>query len=256
MDDERDEFKITSVTSGGVSRAVPIATFLVGLFLGAAIVKPWDLIFPPQAPPAVASGPTASTGAGPGQPSPSPAPSPTSGVPADCAFAGGWRVFAIGESDPLGGDGSSGGPGSSVVPSGRRDIENPLRRWIEVDPLQSAPGPADPRIPFVTIVSERVGGIGYCPPPNGIDGPPAGVEFDAWTLDPAGTPTPLALRHATLPTPSITDVAVFVGDGPTVDGNASWPEGRYVFAIESPTPASYSRWFGVDIRTPPGHPLN
>jgi hypothetical protein len=255
MDDERDEFKITPVTSGGVSRAVPIATFLVGLFLGAAVVKPWDLIFPPQPPPVVASGPKA-TSAGSSPRSSISAPSPSPGVPADCAFAGGWRVFALGQSETLGGDGSSGGPGASVAPSGRRDIENPLRRWIEVDPLQSAPGPADPRIPFVTIVSERVGAIGYCPPPNGTDGPPADVAFDAWSLDPAGLATPLALRRATLPTPSITDVAVFVGDGPTVDGKASWPEGRYVFAVEARTPEPYSRWFGVDIRTPPGRPSN
>jgi hypothetical protein len=255
MDDERDEFRITSVASGRVSRAVPIATFLVGLFLGAAIVKPWDLIFPPKPPPQAESRPAASPGAGSAQPASSSLPSLPPGLPADCAFAGGWRVFALGQSDPLGGDGSSGGPGASVAPSGRRDIGNPLRRWIEVDPLKSAPGPADTRIPFVTIVSERIAGIGYCPPPDGLDVPPPGVRFDAWTLDAVGTPTPLALRRATLAATSTTDVAVFIGDGPTADGNARWPEGRFVFAVAAPGPEPYSRWFGVDIRTPPGKPF-
>ena len=63
---------------------------------------------------------------------------------------------------------------ASDDPTRFADIGNPLRRWLEVDPLPVASGPADRRIPFVTIVSDQIGGIGYCPPPDGTDGPPPG----------------------------------------------------------------------------------
>ena len=251
MDEQRNEFRVEPVKSNRVGRGVPIVTFLVGIFLGAAVVKPWDIVFPPsrasvdQRPASSASSSAAST----------PAPSPSS-PPAECAFAGGWRVFALGQPDPLGGDGSSSQVVASGDPTRSSDIANPLRRWLEVDPLKVASGPSDRRIPFVTIVSDRISGIGYCPPPDGIDGPPAGARLDAWLTDATGIPTALPLRATTLGPGSAIEVAVFIGADHPADRNARWAQGRYVFAVETPDPGSYGRWFGVEIRTPPGKVSN
>ena len=152
MDEHRDEVRFEPVSSKGVSRAVPILTFLVGIFLGAAVVKPWDLVFPPQ-PAAVGPGPT-SIARSSASPTPVASSTPTPAVPAECMFAGGWRVFALGQRDALGGDGSTGGAvPPSAPPNGFGDIANPLRRWLEVPPLADATGPEDARVPFVTIVS-------------------------------------------------------------------------------------------------------
>ena len=249
MDEPRDEFKSQPVTTVGVSRAVPILTFLIGVFLGAALVKPWDLVNPPPLTrPTVAQRPASTP-----DPSIGPTLGPSaSGPPAECAFAGGWRVFALGQPDPLGGDGSSGQVDASDPPSGFSDIGNPLRRWLEVDPLERAADPGDERIPFVTIVSDRIGGIGYCPPPGGSDGPPAGSRFEAWVLDGAATPTAVPLRVVMLEPASSVEVAVFIGVDRLGGRSARWAPGRYVFAVQPPDGGTYSRWFGVEIRTPPG----
>ena len=252
MNQRGDEFRVQPVRTKGVNRAVPILTFVVGIFLGAAIVKPWDLVFPPTqasipAPAATAGAIAVGTAA--------PSPTPTRD-PAECVFAGGWRVFALAQPDQFGGDGSA----DQVVPSGSparfADIANPLRRWLEVDPLSAASGPGDVHIPFVTIVSDRIGGIGYCPPPEGTDGPPASARFDAWALDPAGTPTPLPLEAVNLGPASTIQVAVFIGADHPAGLNERWAPGRYVFAVVSPNDGVYSRWFGVEIRTPPGKLAN
>ena len=100
MDEHRDEVRFEQVGPKGVSRAVPIVTFLVGIFLGAALVKPWDLLFPPGA---AADRSRIARRRG-GEPDGRPdrrtvRPSAPSG-PAECAFAGGWRIFALGQARP------------------------------------------------------------------------------------------------------------------------------------------------------------
>ncbi len=106
MDDPRKEFHVRPVGTRPLGRFLPIATFVVGLFLGAALFKPWDLLFPPvDRAVDPASGPVSVVDP---TPLPSATPAPTPGVPVECAFAGGWRVFALGQRDPLGGDGTSG----------------------------------------------------------------------------------------------------------------------------------------------------
>ena len=246
MNEHRDEVRFEPVASGGVSRTVPILTFLIGIFLGAAVVKPWDLLLPPTHA-SVARVPT--TAASPGATS-TPEPS-ASQPPAECAFAGGWRVFALGQPDPLGGDGSTGQVRASDAPINFGDIGNPLRRWLEVDPLDSGTGPDDAHVPFVTIVSERIAGIGFCPPQGDVDGPPAGARFVAWTLDQAGNPTSLPLQPARAGAAASIQVPIFIGADRPVTSDRRWEPGRYVFAVEAPASA-YERWFGVEIRSPPG----
>ena len=210
-----------------------------------------DLVFPP-AQGSIPRSPAATAGANGGataEPSPS-------REPAECVFAGGWRVFAVAQPDQFGGDGSAGQVGPSQSPARFADIANPLRRWLEMDPLKAASGPGDLRIPFVTIVSDRIGGIGYCPPPDGADGPPASARFDAWALDASGTPTPFALQPVSLGPASPIQVAVFIGTDHPAGPNERWAPGRYVFAVELPDDGAYSRWFGVEVRTPPGKLAN
>jgi hypothetical protein len=243
--EHRDEVRIEPVASGGVSRVVPVLTFVVGIFLGAAVVKPWDLLFPPSQA-SVASAPaTASSSSIPTR------AASQSHPPAECAFVGGWRVFALGQPDPLGGDGSTGKVLSSDAPISFGDIGNPLRRWLEVDPLETSTGPGDVRVPFVTIVSDRIGGIGFCPPQGSTDGPPVGARFDGWSLDPAGTPTAMPMRPVRLGAATSIEVPLFIGSDPSVSPNERWAPGRYVFAVEA-SATGYERWFGVEIRTPPG----
>ena len=247
MNENRDEVRIEPVGSGGVSRTVPILTFVIGIFLGAAVVKPWDLLLPPpQA--SVASAPAT---AGSATPTSTPEPS-ASQPPAECAFAGGWRVFALGQPDALGGDGSTGQVPASDAPIQFGDIGNPLRRWLEVDPLDAGTGPEDTHVPFVTIVSERIAGIGFCPPQGDVDGPPAGARFVAWSLDQAGSPTSLPLQPARAGAAASIQVPIFIGADRPVTGDRRWEPGRYVFAVEAPA-AAYERWFGVEIRSPPGN---
>ena len=254
MSEEKDEFRVEAVATSGVSRAVPVLTFLIGILLGAAVVKPWDLVFPPSQASVGNASPTTgdpSTPAAVASPTASSAPA---SVPAECIFAGGWRVFALAQPDRLGGDVSTARPDPSGSPARFADIGNPLRRWLEVDPLRDATGPEDARIPFVTIVSNRIGGIGYCPPPDGSDGPPAKARFESWQLDEAGTPIAWPLRAVDLGPDSTIEVPVFIGANPSDALNERWAPGRYAFAVEAGDSGGYGRWFGVEIRTPPGRP--
>jgi hypothetical protein len=247
VSDDRDDIHVERVGAGGVSRTVPILTFLIGLFLGAAVVKPWVLFFPPSQAASVATAPATVV-----SPPPTATPAPSaSHPPVECAFAGGWRVFALGQPDPLGGDGSTTAGQPSDAPTQFGDIGNPLRRWLEVDPLDAGAGPGDARVPFVTIVSDRIAGMGYCPPQDDADGPPADAVFHAWSLDQAGNPTALPLQPVRTGAAASIEVPVFIDEAGLTGGGLRWAPGRYVFAVEAPA-ADYQRWFGVEIRTPPG----
>jgi hypothetical protein len=236
MDDPRGGLRLRPVRTKPVGRTVPTVTVVVALLVGVALLKPWGPLFPAAHVPAGSSG--VETGAS-APVTPSPSPPPT-----ECAFAGGWRVFALGRPDRP--------AGATDEPLRPADIGNPVRRWLEVEPLTVARGPDDSRIPFVTIVSDRIGGIGYCPPPDGTDGPPPDARFEAWSLDATGIATALPLRAVTVAPASIIEVGIFVrADEPDGD-RARWDPGRYVFAIASTEGEGYARWFGVEIRTPPG----
>lgn len=258
MTDPDDELRVTRVEGRPIGRALPILTFLVGILLGAAIVKPWDLIFSPDpsadARPSAASGADASIA-----PVASPIASP-SPIADDCAFAGGWRVFAVGRRDPFGGDGSTTASAPPPDTSASRGIGEPLRRWLEIVPTADAADPEDPAIPFVTIVSDRIAGLSYCPPPGGVDGPPGEGRFTAWRTStdgsaPDGTgATALTLRPATLDATSAIRVPVYVADDATTPDGASWATGRYVFRVGSSDDPGYDRWFGVELRAPSGPP--
>ncbi len=242
MNDPQKEFKVRSVGDRPPSRFLPIATFVVGIFLGVALIKPWDLFLAPVGrPDSVGSGPVAVATS-------TPTPSPTAEVPSECAFAAAWRVFAVGLPDPLGGDGTAGSPSATLRPAPTMDIGNPLRRWLEIVPSTAADGPDDPSIPFVTIFSERISGIGYCPPPDDVDGPPAGAILDAWRRSDDGRESPagpVALRAAVFDPTVTIEVPVYVPSDRSATADDTWAAGRYVFAVVG---SGYQRWFGVEIR--------
>jgi hypothetical protein len=254
MEDPRREFQVRPVRTRSDGRLLPVATFLVGLLLGAALIKPWDLVFPPSAPAAEAPGAVvAST-----SPKAEITPSPTPGVASECAFAGGWRVFALGQRDALGGDGSSVISGRTAGPSATFDIANPLRRWLEIVPAATASGPDDPSIPFVAIFSGRIAGIGYCPPSDGSDDPPGLSTLSAWLRDDGSGGPATELSLTPLDAAPRIEVEVYAApsaassDAPATDAG-TWPAGRYVVAIAGT--GVYRRWFGVEIRLPPGRPV-
>ncbi len=257
MTDPSDKIRVTPVGGEPIGRVLPILTFFVGILLGAAVVKPWDLIFP-TSPNSEAAASTIATGGSTPTPglTPTPGPTPTPD-PDECSFAGGWRVFAVGQRDAFGGDGStdrSAAPGQPTRPS---DIGNPLRRWLEIVPLTTTTGPDDPAMPFVTIVSDRIAGLSYCPPPSGDD-LPVDATFSAWRLaddptDPAAvTARQLTLRPATLGPSNSIRIPVYVEDDVASGGGDAWLPGRYVFRVGSGDDPSDQRWFGVEIRTPSG----
>jgi hypothetical protein len=255
--DPSEKIPVTSVGGKPVGRMLPILTFLVGILLGAAVVKPWDLIFP-TGPNSGAAASTIAAGGSTPTPGPTPTPDPTStSAPDECAFAGGWRVFAVGQRDAFGGDGStdrSAPPGQPTQPT---DIGNPLRRWLEIVPLTTTGGPEDPAMPFVTIVSDRIAGLSYCPPPSGDD-LPVDTTFTAWRLaddptDPAAaTASQLSLRPATLGPSNSIRIPVYVEDDVASADEVAWVPGRYVFRVGAGDDPSDQRWFGVEIRTPSG----
>ena len=225
---------------------MPIATFLVGIFLGAALVKPWDLFFPAPTP-AIAQRPTVSASAG---PSPSPSPTPP---PAECAFAGGWRVFALGAPDLLGGDGSTGAAGSSAStrrPDGHRQSAPTLAGGGSARDRVRAGRPAHPvrhdrlrpdrRDRLLPAAGRQRRPAGRCPVRRLAArrrrhaGGPAHSTAPPWARRPrSGSPcTSGRIRRRAR--------------------SEHWPAGRYIFAVEGSDLASYARWFGVEIRSPPG----
>jgi hypothetical protein len=134
------------------------------------------------------------------------------------------------------------------------DIGNPRRRWLWAEPLAVAVGPTDPEIPFVTIVSERIAGLGYCAPPDGSDPPPAGITVDAWSLDRPGEAMALPLRSVrAADSPNSPAEGVYVPASGELGVTRSWPSGRYVFEVHQAhsTGSGYERWFGVEIVQPP-----
>jgi hypothetical protein len=235
-----------------------MAVALVGIAL--AIIKPWDVggrtgadVSSETAPPLVSST---------GWPSPSARQTPWVSLVArswQCYYASDWRVFALGApTDLLDGVEAATSPsptvaeGLSGAPS-QRDLLNPVRTWIQTEPLADAVDPMDPRIPFVRIVHDAIPALGYCAPTSEPDRPPRGAQTSAWSLAEDGSAVTVGLRAIAGPAaPGDSTEGLFVPDVPGSASVTEWIAGRYVFAVRDQTPSGYSRWFGVEIINPPG----
>ncbi len=202
---------------------VVVTALVVGAFL-LGLLRPWDLVVPPDAGRPVRSpasnGPGGSTVAvGPdGSPLPTPVLAPERAL--TCAYPLTWRTATI-ESW-----------------TGRQ-----ARVWKASD-VVSAASPLDPAIPFEPIVAATVTAIGWCAPVQGPDRPPLALTATLYRiadglatvvphdrLEPA---EPDALGELWIPK------ALGVGNRPT------WPMGRYVIELRSVSGA-YLRYLGLEL---------
>jgi hypothetical protein len=216
------ESAVTPLGRGGrgpvIVTVLVVGAFLLGLF------RPWDLLGPPPATPAV-------TTPGPGD------AAPDDGVPASagtaprtappvprtaitCALPSQWRSSTIEDW------------------TGRQ-----ARVWKAVEVVQAS-GPDDPAIPFEPIVSPTVTAIGWCAPVNGPDRPPQNLTANLYRirdgaavrvvydrLEPA---EPDALGELWVPLPR------------SVGNRPSWPLGRYVIELRSAS-GGYVRYLGLEL---------
>jgi hypothetical protein len=115
-----------------------------------------------------------------------------------------------------------------------------LRIWWAIEPVvvRSA---WDPSIPFLSIAADSVLDLGYCGPLSGPERPASGAGVALWRVIPeTRAAEPMALVRIA---PDFEDALAAVYAPPGSDGRtaASWPSGRYLFAVDG-------RWFGVDLR--------
>ena len=259
MDEHRDEFRVEPVRSKAVSRAVPILTFLVGIFLGAAMVKPWDLVFPrPRR-----RGRHRSDAAADRARAPTPSPESV----ADASRPPSARSPAAGGSSRsasptlLGGDGSTGGRGPATSPVGARRHRQPapaLARGGSAETRVRAR--ATPRVPFVTIVSDRIAGdrllpaagwqrraAGRCPVRRLVGSTAAGTP-----ADPARSTGATLAPTAHDPGPACTSARIRPGGARST---LAAPDAIVVRGRGAGPRVDYARWFGVgDPVARPGKP--
>jgi len=203
-----------------------VLTALIGVFLVGAMLKPWASAPRRQA---LVQAPTPQ----PTQIPPSVESDALAGLRAQCEEPAGWRVYSRG---------------------GFLDLA--IRVWRSVVPATGAIGPLDPAVPLIHVgpVNEAVG---YCAPWTGAERPPDVSLVSAWRLgrDADGsTAVPVALVRVAPDRASVLG-ALYAGpadrSGPVAGPDAGWPDGRYVFAVRSPT---WERWWAIDVSAPSSGP--
>jgi hypothetical protein len=198
----------------------PIVALILA-FLALAYVKPWVGAGPSRAgggaAPETADRPTQAVAVA----TPTPSQDPTA---AFCIGPTGWLVFDI-----------------------DRWRDRTIRSWRAFVPARDLP--VDPAaLPVVPVPAEAVLGLGYCAPSQDDDPPPPGATLALWELEPDGSTRPMALPERQLPaTPTANGIVLAPPAGPerpTV--GASWPSGRYMFALRDPR-SGWSRWWVVEV---------
>ena len=192
---------------------------VIGL-LGVAMVKPWGGAEAPPERPSTQAVARAT-------PVPRPPESPISSI---CHESSSWRVATEGSF-----------------------VGSQIREWGFVVPV-AADSPSDPLIPFVVFSFTRLRVLGYCAPAD----PEQSLDLHVvvFRLDDSGTSTAVAVeREARTPMWSaagLFSIAHSAGAGPRASPGpeppASWPPGRYVFALRGPDFGEI--WFGAAIRQP------
>ena len=202
----------------------PVGTWLAIVLAAVAIavVKPWATE-PPAAPStgAVAEGRSVGATSDPaGLPSPTLRPDSAGPLVAlFCLDPQSWRVATI-----------------------ERWRDQSIRVWRAIDPVGSASGPDDPRIPVFPVVSEGVTELGWCAPVVGADRPEGLAAIEAWHRTPDG---PVAI-----PTTSTRATGAGTSFGglylpPGEEDAGLWADGVYVFRHHEPT--GRERWFAVEV---------
>ncbi len=219
-------------------RRLSLATSLVAVLMGIAVLKPWGLgsapapSRPPRTFVPIAAPPT---------------PRPTEDETADglarpiCLGAGAWRVASV-----------------------ERWRTHHVRVWRAVEPLSAASGPLDPGIPSVPVVALEIEALGWCAPGYGPERPIGPAEVTTWSVAGA-TATEVRLRQL-LPERGTTPIAaLYEPEGacapglpcpsPLVRPSGPWLPGRVVFRYED-LGALRAYWFAADVEvlTPPAQP--
>jgi hypothetical protein len=217
-------------TSRGAGSALGLAVGVVAMAVAVAIVKPWGVID------STAGTTTRAPVAG------EPRSAKAATVPATdtdravvsemCLEPNGWRLFAA-----------------------ERWPDRVARRWVRVEPLSGASGPADPRIPLISEPSLAVLAVGYCAPVTGHERPPASVSTTIYRLrhgSPADDPLAWDVIRPPRVLPSTDESSLggaWASPGSTALSTSGWGDATIVMRIATarPGPEDYSRWFGVVI---------
>lgn len=212
----------TLVKVGGASpftaRWVAVALSLVAVL----VIKPWgDSGNATTAGPGSsgrAAAPVASARIEPSEPPRSPAEV----IADECRAPAGWRILT-----------TERWPGRTVA------------IWWAIEPVVAA-DPADPRIPYLSILAAGVPALGYCAPLFGPDRPPDTAMVHLWKALPDGKVEELHPVRLQPPFQSSL-VALYAPPGTAgerLDPSATWLTGRYLFSAAD-------HWFGVDLRVTP-----
>src|SRR4051794_34864163 len=136
-----------------------------------------------------------------------------------------------------------------------------VRVWRAIEPVATAVGPEDTRIPIAAIASMEVDALGWCAPSSGPQRGDDRVEVTMWRLGPTGAAAEVPLRRVAPivgETPfaalykEVTDCVVGFGcSGSGVPLLApTWAAGRYVLRYVEPA-TSRTWWFGADLQVVP-----
>lgn len=201
---------------GGPSPVTSRTIAVLGAVLVILIVKPWGA---GEVTSAIQQSPRESLVA----PSTGPAANPTAAprsqaeVIADqCRAPSGWRILTV-----------------------ARWHDETVHIWSAVEPVATA-DPADPQIPYVSMVADQIPALGYCAPLFGPDRPVGGATAALWRIAANGTAE--SLHPARIEPPFETALVGLYAPPPAIrpDQPASWPSGRYLFNAAG-------RWFGIDL---------
>lgn len=215
-------FKRSGALGPGSTRSIRRGMLALAGFVLLAIVKPWGAAEEPVRLPPRAFAVASAVPIRPDDP-----------IEDICHASPSWRVASVGQFVGIG-----------------------LREWVFVNPVAAA-GPGDPSIPFVLFGFSRVSALGYCAPMQAI--PQAGMEVRVFRVDGDGAGTLIdVLREDRTPATSVAGLfSVGAADGEPASGTlgptASWPPGRYVFALGGQ--GYRDVWFGAELRPTLGRPV-
>jgi hypothetical protein len=207
----------------GADRSPAIATVLVAVFVGLAIVKPWAAFGSPAAPvgPEQVVPVAGRTVAAQPRPNPSPAPSRIGeAVMEVCLDPGSWRTATI-----------------------ETWRDKTVRVWRAIDP-GPAGRPLDPAIPVVPAVGSSIPALGYCAPTSGPDQPRGPARVQAWQVD-GDAVRAIQLRQVA-PATGTSPYGALFGPPAELGSTTSWPDGLIVFRYEE-LDTGASRWFGIEV---------
>ena len=219
------ETPVTAVGRG--SRGPLVVTLLVIAAFAAGLLRPWDLVVPPEpsgsmdpaftpagtaAAPSLAQTPAASD---------APASAPADAAAELCGYPSTWRTM------------------SRVWLAGR-----PATVWVAAK-LVAATGPGDPTIPVTYIGEAPVAAIGWCAPVGDDRRPPRDASATLFSVDASNGKAQPAAYTLLAPLPGVAGpmAQLWGTPGPKIE---PWPRGRYVIRFATPS-GTWVRYMGLDV---------